>query len=271
MSKSGGTTSTTSSTAPSAFQQPYIDTMLSQAQNLYNSTGPSYYPGETVAGFTQPEKTAQQLLSESVPLQQGQVASTALNNYTGLSQAADVKNNPYLAQAVQGATQPIWQQLTDYALPQIRRSYESAGQVGGSRQGIAEGLATGRTSQAALDTAAKMYSDAYNTGMATQTQALNLAPTVSALQGVPAETLSSVGAQERAMEQSKISEDVNRYTYNQNLPYNKLTEFANLVTKPLGGTGTSTVTAPTGSTAATDLGLVAGLLPILGKIWGWFA
>ena len=270
MSKSGGTTSTTSSTAPATFQQPYIDQMLAESKKLYDSAGPSYFPNSMTAGFTAPETQAQSMLTGAVPGQQQQVANTALSNYSTLSNAADVNNNPYLQKAVEGATRPVWQQLTDYAMPQIRRSYEASGGLGSSRQGIAEGLATGRTAQSSLDTAAKMYSDAYGQGLNTQQSALSMAPSVSALQTASAETLSAVGAQQREMEQAKINEDVNRYTYNQNLPYNKLTDYANLVTKQLGGTGTSTVTAPESSALTTTLGGISTLLPLISSIWKLF-
>jgi hypothetical protein len=244
--------------------------MLSEAKKLYGAEGPSFFPGSMTAGFTAPELEAQQQLTSSVPGQQQQIANTAMGNFTSLSKAADVANNPYLQAAIPGAVRPIWEQLTEYAMPQIRRSYEASGGLGSSRQGIAEGLATGKTSQAALDTMSKMALDAYGQGLGAQQNALSMAPTVSNLMTAPAETLSAVGAQQREMEQAGINEAVNRYTYNQNLPYNKLTDYANIVSKQLGGTGTSTVTAPESSALTTTLGGTAALLPILSEIWKWF-
>lgn len=48
---------TTTQTQPS-YMYPYIGTALSQAGSLLGSNGPQYYPGQTVAGFSDPQQQA---------------------------------------------------------------------------------------------------------------------------------------------------------------------------------------------------------------------
>lgn len=57
----GGTQQTGSSTStqtPPAYMYPYIGTALDQAGNLLQTGGPSYYPGQPVAGFSDPQQEA---------------------------------------------------------------------------------------------------------------------------------------------------------------------------------------------------------------------
>ena len=274
MSKTGGTTTTSSESGLPAFQQPYVDQQLKDAQTLYQSGGPQYYPGDTVAGFTDAQTQAQNQLLNQVAGQQQTTANTATDAWTNLlKNSANVNSDPNLASAVSGAIRPTLQQLTDVTLPSINRGYETAGGAGSSREGIAQGLATARTGQSALDTASKMYSDAYQQGQQTQLAALNQTPTIQSAQSAPAATISAVGQQQQEMNQAKITEDVNRYTYNQNLPYQNLTNYANMIKGPFGGTGSSTTVAPTQGTAEQIAGGLLTAIPsitALGKALGWF-
>src|SRR5690348_4639705 len=49
---------TTSTQAPAAYELPYIATAFGQANNLLGSGGPQFYPGNQIAGFSQPQQQA---------------------------------------------------------------------------------------------------------------------------------------------------------------------------------------------------------------------
>lgn len=49
---------TTTTQTPPSYMYPYIGTALSQAGDLLGGKGPQYYPGQTVAGFSQPQQQA---------------------------------------------------------------------------------------------------------------------------------------------------------------------------------------------------------------------
>ena len=84
----------------------------------------------------------------------------------------DVYNNPALKAQVDAAMGRQKDNF-DQALGGIRSGAEATGSYGGSRQGIAEGLAAKGLAQAQGDTAANMYSNAYNLGFGAQTQTAN--------------------------------------------------------------------------------------------------
>lgn len=270
MSKTGGTTRSTATSAPPGFQQPYVDTALSEANRLYQTPGPQYYQGNTVAGFAPAENLARNYLQGDASASAARVAEGAEGGFNNLLKSIDVNNNPYLKSAVSGAIDPIFKSLTESVLPQLRSGSVASGGYGGSRQGIAEGLAVDRTTQNALNTTSGMMSGAYNQGLQSVAQALQLAPTVQQAKVAPGEILSSVGAQERAMNQANIDADIAKWTYNQNLPYTKLAEFSNLISRPYGGTSESTTVAPQTGSAEQITGATAALLPLLGQIFKLF-
>lgn len=59
-SKPAGTTTSTSTTTPNSTQAPYLSDVFSNAKDLYNTAGPSYYPDSTVSPQTTGEKNALQ-------------------------------------------------------------------------------------------------------------------------------------------------------------------------------------------------------------------
>ncbi len=54
MGKGNQKQSTTTKAEPWAPLKPYLTGAFSDAQSVYNKGAPDYYPGQTVAGLTQP-------------------------------------------------------------------------------------------------------------------------------------------------------------------------------------------------------------------------
>lgn len=69
--------------------------------------------------------------------------------------------NPYLPQQAQAITQQANNNLFNYQMPQINSGAIAAGGFGGSRQGIAQGLAIGQTNQGLSSSLASLYGNAY--------------------------------------------------------------------------------------------------------------
>jgi hypothetical protein len=255
MSKSAGATQTTSSSAPASFQQPYIDQMLSEAKRLYGTGGPQFFPGSTVAGFTPQEEAGHTAIAGAA----GQMADTFTNSVapaiqTGLG-AIDVANNPYVKAAAEAAIRPVTENLQQNILPSIRNAAVGTGNQGSTRQGIAEGLAIKGANQTAADTTASMYSNAYNSGLSSLGNTLSMIPSLQEASLQPGQTITGLGEQQRALEQANLNEQIARWQYEQALPYQNLTEFANLARGQYGGTGTSEVTSTGGDSATSILGL----------------
>lgn len=268
---------------------------------------PQRYPGDTVAGFTAPQIAGQEAATAAAGTQAG-LAKTAADVFTQLptqlaqgvpglqpfvGQTQQYEKNPWegLAQAdpalqsyIDASTRPLYQNLTNTVLPNIRGGAITAGGFGGSRQGIAEGTAAGQTALAAGDTASKLAGSQYATNvgalqnryatnvaadqaryatnvnaeqqrldlmqraragdMQALTQLLALTPTVQQAQVAPALTLSGVGDVQQAQNQAELSGQIQGYNYDQLAPFLQSKEILSLLQGLPGGTTLSTGSVP---------------------------
>lgn len=260
MSKAGGTTQTQSTTSYPNFQQPYVQNLLSEAQRLYGQGGPQMYPDSKVAPFNPLESEGQQWTADAARTSLPAVANRA-GTYSSflLNEGLDPATNPYFQSSLSSAIRPIKEDLLNSALPAIRTQSRLAGTYGGSRQGIAEGLATKAAIEKAGDITSTMSSNAYTDAANRGQQTLNFLPTLDSLITAPGQTLSGVGEAQRGMSQAQLNDLVSHYEYNQQLPYTNLANYANLVSSPFGQQGTSQTVGPQASTGSQIAGGIASL------------
>lgn len=219
------------------FQEDALKFIAQQGQNLVQSRDPTFFPGQTVAGFSPLEQEAQQGAAD--------FARGGLQDLAGQAAGAqqfllgDVLSpfsNPAIQQAAQGAIRPVFQQLQENVLPGIRSGFVASGQLGSPRQGIAEGLAIDRATQSALDTTSDIFSQAYGQGLDAFTKGLALTPQTAQLGLQPSAVLGGVGAQQRALDQALIDEAVARHEFEQAAPFAELGALQQLVQGSAGGT-----------------------------------
>ena len=106
--------------------------------------------------------------------QLGTGMSGATNAINGLQAAGDFNNNPAYQAALQSAINPLTQQFQEQVLPGLKSGAQDAGQFGGSRQGIAEGIASRGYLDAVANTTANMGNAAYAQGLQAQANAGSL-------------------------------------------------------------------------------------------------
>ena len=135
---------------------------MATAQNPYavGKTGANPYlqqPQRQLApnlGFGQPPAQQQQPLTQ--PMQGGWQASGSSQSTQGTGMS-----NPYLGAQAGAIQQQANQNLTQNLLPAVNSGAVAAGGYGGSRQGIAQGLAMGQTQQGVSNALAGLYGNAY--------------------------------------------------------------------------------------------------------------
>ena len=253
----GNTTATTTAVNYSPEEAARRTQVMDESKRIYDATAgqvaQSPYPGSAPAGFSPETQVSQRLAVQNAAAAQDQVQNINNGVNYGLTGAMDVSNNPYLDKAIAAATRPIEQSYTDAGgiMSQIRTNAGQAGQVGSSRQGIAEGLAAGRMAQAQGDTAAKIASDAYNKGQETFQKTLTFAPQAMEAGMTPVNWLSSVGAQKENLDQANQDYQANARMWDMNAPWIPLQNYASLV---YGGSAPST----SSMTTAPGVGQAAG-------------
>lgn len=238
--------------------------VMDEAKIIYDATKNQgqTYPGAAPIAPSAETLSAENYLRAIVPGQIQNVAS--LNNAVnfGLGDVLNVNSNPYMQRAIQAGITPIWQSYMDPngVMSQIRQGAVEAGGVGGSRQGIAEGVAAGRYAQAVGDTAAKMANEQYGMGLDTFERTMLFAPNAMQAGTIPAQTLANVGAsvEGRAADQAAYDEQVK--LWQMNAPWMPLNNYANIVYGG-GGAGGTTTTSSGGQTTGQKLvgGLAGGL------------
>lgn len=250
---------TTQQVVPWEGVQPYLLQGYEDLQSLY-STLPQYYPSATVA--PQSDLTTQAIGGT------GDVATSQQNLATDITsripQTYDIltQEDPYLAAAVEGAINPIQRRLQEVILPGIEQDSLMNYGIGGTRQGVAQGAAIHDFTQEALDTTSRMYADAYQQKLGHLTDltgklSLGL-PSIQAGLTSPLETLYQGGGAEFAYDQALLDDLVNRWSYEQNIPYEQAQQYINmLLGVPMG----SSTTAP--GTETNNL-LTAGGMGLLG-------
>jgi len=253
-------TQTTSTQLPPEAQE-LMNLALPQLRQF--GTSPPKLPDfSTVAPFDPSQMAGQEMALSTAAGPQTDIVSgagTAQQRLTS-GELLTPESNPALAATINASTRPIINDLLEKALPAIRSGAYTTGNFGSSRQGIAEGLATGRAAQAVGDTAAKVATEGYGRGLDAMTKGVALAPQTAQTQLLPAVTTSGVGDVRQGMAQALLGEQASRFNYEQLLPLLVGKELASLAAGIPGGSTTTTASGPKTDPLMQGLGLgISGL------------
>ena len=206
MSKGGGSTRTiTSSTAAPAYAQPFLEYGLSEAQRLYESPTPQYYPESTVVGFS-PE--TQMALSG--------FRQKAMAGSPFIPATQDV-----VMQNLMG-TNPLQSAAFRPVMEQIQSQAAQAGRYGSGYSDAAIAQALAPMAYQAQQAAIQQAPAAYQFGFADD------------------EMLARVGAVREAQAGAELAADIERFQFEQARPSAKLADYMAMIQ---GGTvGGETIT-----------------------------
>jgi hypothetical protein len=211
----------------------------------FAASTPQRYQGSKIAGFTD-EQTRGQEMALGAAGRQDQLGRSAADrsNYILSDEFANPETNKALQGAITASTRPITQALTEQQLPSIRGEGVTTGNFGSTRQGIAEGLASGRASQAIGDTGQKLANAAYDTNINAQLKAMGLLPQTQEAQLAGARTTSGVGDVRQSMEQAKLGEQVANFDWDNMSKYLQSKDILSLLQGLPGGSTLATSTMP---------------------------
>lgn len=115
----------------------------------------------------------------------------------------DLVNDPITAAAIDASTRPIQQQLDRYGVPMTQDAAIAAGQLGSSRQGIAEGLARSDANSQMGDIASRIAFGALQEQLAGERMGLQFSPQLMAMLGMPSDILMNIGQREEFYDQEQ--------------------------------------------------------------------
>jgi len=239
---------------------PYMQGGFEESAKLYNQHTPQWYSGQTQAGFSPDQLTAQQGIRDFATQGAPSIMNPAMSAYQQGTNPnmLNVANNPYVNNMAQAAADRAMGSLTPQ-MANIRQGAIMSGGYGGGRQGIAEGNALAGAADAANQAAAGIYSDAYGQGLGHQANTLGMTSGLMGAGFQPYGALGSSGGQQQGREQALIQDAMAQQQFQQNLPYDKLAKYQAGITgfSPLvGNAGQSVATSP-GNSLVSNLGGLA--------------
>jgi hypothetical protein len=232
----GGTSTTTSGIDPSI--QPYVTDILSQGQKLYQSNNPQYYAGQT---YVSPSAQTTSALTGAERIATGgnPLVNTALQQQQDVASGAYLQNNPYFNQAMAGAAQGATTSYND-AIKAAQSGASASGRYG---SGVSADIQN-RAATTLGQTLANKYGDLayanYANERGMQNAAATNAPTLSQARYQDVNQLMNIGKIGEDYQNQALQADISRFNFGQNLPYQKLQNYANLINQTPAGTVSTT-------------------------------
>ena len=245
---------------------PYMEGGFKEAQRMYNDYKPQYYSGQTQAGFSPDQLTAQQGIRDFATQGAPSIMNPAMSAYQQGTSAnmLDVANNPYVNNMAQAAADRAMGSLTP-EMANIRSGAIMSGGYGGGRQGIAEGNALAGAADAANQAAAGIYGQAYGQGLGHQANTLGMTGGLMNAGFSPYSALGQSGGQQQGREQQLIQDAQMQHDFEQGLPYDKFNQYQSGIAgfSPLVGNAGQMISTSPGASAMTNLG---GLVSAYGTL-----
>lgn len=270
------TATTVTSSQPWDVQAPLLEYGMAQAKGLYQNTpGPQYYPDSTVAPLGQATQNALSGIINrgmSDPTTQAGLASwnkTVSGDY--------LNANPYLDAMYNNAARSVTRSFNESVLPNISAQFGMSGRSGSGLFSNAIGSATDSLGQNLAGLASNIYGNNYAQERQNQNAAVANTPAMAQAGFAPMSSALTAGQVQDAQSQAQLNDQVQRYQYNQALPYENLNRYMSSVGGGYGSSSSSTSPVYSNDTAQNvGLGLLGlntvgginGLTGILKGIFG---
>lgn len=269
---SQNTTTTTTKNEYSPEEQAARAQIFSQGGDIYNQQlpGAGIYRGPNVAGFSQPSKqafdTQMQTAQMALPTAAQGLASANFN----LGDARYVGSNPYAADAIRAALEPIVRTHTTSTMPALRLGGMANGTGMSTRQGVAQGLATEALYRTLGNTAGSMASDMYGKGLNAATTTLGYLPGVMSAAQAPAAMMSQVGTTLENQAQQEENVAAARRLQEVNGPWELLQNWGGLIGGMSNPTTSTTQVGDGNRSGLSPLQMGGGLMGLTGLLKGLF-
>lgn len=215
MSKGGSSDSVeqTVRNEPPSIVKPYLTSMYQRANTAGQNALP-YYPTQTFANFTPMQESG---MFGNLDYAQNYMFPATMGYQQSLADYMDapmnIASNPAVTGMMDANRMRAVQALQEDMLPAIRGGAIAAGQLGGSRQGIAEGQAVGRTMDALTQANAQTMLGALDPMTRLAGFASSAMPGALQMGFTPGDLAMQYGGAYQGQQQQAIDEAMQRYYY----------------------------------------------------------
>ena len=244
---------------------PYITDMLQRGQSLYSQPGPAYFPGQT---YVSPSGQTTSALSSAEEIARGgnPLVSGALQQQQDVISGKYLQNNPYFEQALAGASQGATQTYND-AIKAAQGGASMAGRYGSGASADIQNRAAGTLATTLANKYGDLAYQNYANERGMQNQAAQYSPTLSQARYQDANQLLNLGQIREGYSQQALQGDIDRYNYEQNLPYQQIQNYANLIKSTPMGQVSTTTSSGGGKIVCTAMNAEYGFGSFRNAIW----
>ena len=260
----GGSTSQTNNQLDPTIR-PFVEYGLNEAQNLYKTDTPEYYAGQTYVSPSAQTTTALEA-AQNRALAGNPLLSQAQQQQSDVISGNYLQNNPYFNQALAGAAQGATQNYNDA----IKAAQSGASQAGRYGSGVSADIQN-RAANTLSNTLANKYGElAYSNyagerGM--QNQAAQNAPALAQADYADIQQLMNVGKTAEDYQKTALQADIDRFNFEQNKPYQKLSAYLGAAYGAPTGNVSTTTQSGGGKIVCTAMNQAYGFGSFRQAIW----
>lgn len=272
----------TATSAPWGPQGDRLKRAFRQTDSLFgaNEDGLSggqrqFFPGQTYVGFAPETESALSMTANRA--RSGSPVQGAANQLATKTLGGDfLGSNPYLDAVYNRGARSVTDQFTKSVMPSINSTFAAAGRYGSNNQKELIGQAQDNLGRSLSEMATDIYAPAYEAERGRQMQTMSMAPSMASADYLDAQQLGNVGAQREGLSESALADQMNRFNFQQEEPFNAVQRYISLLGGNYGGTQAQPISrnraagALGGGLAGASLAGLMGVNPVLGGLGGLF-
>jgi hypothetical protein len=259
----GGTSETKQQLDPTV--QPFVKYGLEEAKGLYQTDTPQYYSGQTYIGPSAQTQSALQA-AQNRALMGNPLLPAAQQQQQNVIGGAYLQNNPYFNQAMQGAAQGATQNYND-AIAQAQSTLSRAGRFGSNVGADIQNRAATTLANTLANKYGELAYQNYAGERGMQNQAAQYAPTLAQADYADISQLANVGKTAEDYQKTALQADIDRFNFEQNKPYQKLSAYLGAAYgAPMGQVSTTTQSGG-GKIVCSMMNEFYGTSPFRNKVW----
>ena len=259
----GGSSETKNQLDPTI--RPFVEYGLNEAKALYQTSTPQYYGGQTYIGPSAQTQTALEA-AQNRALAGNPLLPAAQRQQQDVISGAYLQNNPYFNQALAGAAQGATQNYND-AIMAAQGNASMAGRYG---SGVSADIQN-RAATTLANTLANKYGElAYSNfanERARQDAAAMGAPALAQADYADIQQLMNVGKTAEDYQKTALQADIDRFNFEQNKPYQKLSAYLGAAYGAPTGSVSTTTQSGGGKIVCTAMNAEYGFGSFRNAIW----
>jgi hypothetical protein len=261
----GGGQTSTSKNELDPTVRPFVEYGLQEAKGLYQTDTPSYYPGQTYVGPSAQTQTALQA-GQNRALAGNPLLPAAQQQQQNVISGQYLQNNPYFNQALAGAAQGATQNYND-AIMNAQSSLSKAGRYGSNVGADIQNRAANTLASTLANKYGELAYSNYAGERGMQNQAAMNAPALAQADYTDISQLANIGKTTEDYQKTALQADLDRFNFEQNKPYQKLSSYLGAAYGAPQGNVSTTTQSGGGKIVCTAMNAEYGFGSFRNAIW----